>query len=120
MKTPQRQSRPVKKKHFELLDRVKDFFRDQPEAVKQEFDAIVWKLEQDGKLTYPYGEKIEGEGLFAIRVIQSGNIRVFYVYGLYDRVYGIHGYVKKTEFIPDHELKQARRMIKLLKQRGAL
>lgn len=28
-----------KKKHFELLDRVKDFLRDQPGEVKQELKA---------------------------------------------------------------------------------
>ena len=120
MKDKVAQTKQTKKKHFVLLGRVKDFFRDQSEDVKHEFDAIVLKLERDGHLNYPYGEKIDGEGLFAIRVMQSGNIRVFYVYGRYDLVYGIHGYVKKTEFIPIKELKQARRMLKLLTQRGAL
>lgn len=48
----------------------------------------------------PYGEKVSGEDLFAIRVIQAGNIRVFYVYGLNDIVYGIHAYTKKTQVIP--------------------
>ena len=120
MTNQQKTTRPAKKKHFVLLGRVKDFFREQSEDVKREFDTIVLKLERDGHLNYPYGEKIEGEGLFAIRVMQSGNIRVFYVYGRYDIVYGIHGYVKKTESIPAKELKQARRMLKLLTQRGAL
>ena len=43
-----------------------------------------------------------------------------YVYGSHDRVWGIHGYVKKTESIPENELKQARKMLKLLIQGGAL
>lgn len=110
---------PEKKQHFVLLGRVKDFFRDQPEEVKQELDDIIWKLERYGCLNYPYGEKIGGEKLFVMRM-QNRNIRVFYVYGLYDRVYGIHGYIKKTETIPEYELKQARRMLKLLTQKGAL
>ena len=100
---------PDKKKHFRLLDRVKDFLRLQPPEVKQEFNAIAWKLEHYGYLNYPYGEKVEGEDLFAIRVVQAGNVRVFYVYGLNDYVYGIHGYVKKTDKIPEKELKEARR-----------
>ena len=58
--------------------------------------------------------------MFAIRVVQAGNIRVFYVYGSNDLVWGIHGYVKKTESIPENELKQARRVLKLLIQGGAL
>ena len=71
-------------------------------------------------LKMPYGEKISGDNLFAIRVIQAGNIRVFYVYGTGNLIYGIHAYQKKTEQIPKCELKQANRMIKLLKQSGAI
>ena len=120
MQSLSKQDGPPRKKHFRLLERVKDFLREQPTAVKHELNDIIWKLERDGYLNYPYGEKVEGEDLFAIRVIQSGNIRIFYVYGRYNIVYGIHGYVKKTEFIPEYEMKQARRMLKLLTQRGAL
>ena len=120
MSHPMNPSGPEKKKHFRLLGRVKDFLRGQSGDVKQEFNNIVWALERDGYLNYPYGEKVEGEDLFAIRVVQAGNIRVFYVYGSHDRVWGIHGYVKKTESIPENELKQARKMLKLLIQGGAL
>ena len=60
----------------------------------------------------------EGENMFAIRVIQTGNVRIFYVYGLNNVIYGIHGYVKKTEQIPDSELKQARMVLKRLIQGG--
>ena len=77
---------PEKKKHFRLLGRVKDFLRNQSGDVKQEFNSIVWALERDEYLNYPYGEKVEGEDIFAIRVVQAGNIRVFYVYGSNDRV----------------------------------
>lgn len=68
----------------------------------------------------PYGEKIEGEDLFAIRVIRAGNIRVFYIYGNEDKVYGIYGYVKKTQDIPAHEMKKAKRIAKTLKQGGLI
>lgn len=111
---------PKKKKHFELLDRVKAFLRDQPGEVKQELNGLIFQLEQDGYLNYPNAEKIEGEDLFALRVIQTGNIRVFYVYGLYDVIYGIHGYVKKTEQIPENELKQARKLLRQLIQGGCV
>lgn len=111
---------PKKKKHFELLDRVKAFLRDQPGEVKQELNGLIFQLEQDGYLNYPNAEKIEGEDLFALRVIQTGNIRVFYVYGLYDVIYGIHGYVKKTEQIPENELKQARKLLRQLIQGGCI
>ena len=103
---------PKKKKRFKMLDRVKDFLREQSGDVKKELNGIIWMLERDGFLAYPYGEKIEGDDeLFAIRVMQSGNIRIFYVYGLNDFVFGLHAYVKKTERIPAKELKEARRAL---------
>ena len=120
MSHPMNPSGPEKKKHFRLLGRVKDFLRGQSGDVKQEFNNIVWMLERDGYLSYPYGEKVEGEDLFAIRVVQAGNIRVFYVYGSHDRVWGIHGYVKKTESIPENELKQARKLLRQLIQGGCI
>ena len=109
-----------KKKLFKLLVPVKEFLRDQPGAVKQELNGLIWKLEEDGYLTMPHAEKIEGENMFAIRVIQTGNIRIFYVYGSYDIIYGIHGYVKKTEQIPENELNHARNILKRLIQGGNL
>ena len=38
----------VKKKHFYMLQAVKDFMRDQPGTVKQELNNIVWRLEKMG------------------------------------------------------------------------
>ena len=110
-----------KKKHFRLLQAVKDFLRDQPGDVKQELNSIIWKLEIDGMLTSPYGEKVSNDDrLFAIRVIQAGNIRVFYVYGIQDSVIGLHGYVKKTEEIPQHELDHARKIVSQLIAAGVV
>lgn len=110
----------VKKKHFRMMQPVRDFMREQPGEVKQELNGIVFKLETEGALTYPYGEKLEGEDLFAIRIIQAANIRVFYVYGIADIVFGIHAYVKKTQDIPEKEKKQARKVLRQLIQGGAV
>ncbi len=103
-----------------MLLPVRDFMRTQSGEIKQELNNIIWRLETEGMLEMPYGEKIQGDNLFAIRVIQAGNIHVFYVYGLNDRIYGIHAYQKKTRQIPKTELKQEYRMIKLLKHSGVL
>lgn len=116
MKRPETQ----KKKHFAMTKNVKAFMRNQPGEVKQELNGLIFKLERDGYLNYPNAEKIEGEDMFAIRVIQTGNVRIFYVYGPNDFIFGIHGYVKKTEQIPEKELKQARIAMKLLIQGGYL
>lgn len=103
-----------------MMDAVKEFMRFQSGEVKKELNSIIFRLERDGILEMPYGEKLTGENLFAIRVIQAGNIRVFYVYGHGDRIYGIHGYEKKTQQIPERELDQARRTLKVLRQKGAI
>ena len=107
-----------KKKTFWMLDNVKAFMRNQPGEVKQELNGLIFQLERNGFLNYPNAEKIEGEDLFAIRVIQTGNVRIFYVYGIKDFVIGIHGYVKKTEQIPAKELNVARIILKKLIQGG--
>lgn len=108
------------KKKFVMLQHVKDFMRDQPGDVKQELNGLVWMLEQNGALTSPYAEKLSDTDLFVLRVIQAGNVRVFYVYGINDFVYGLHGYVKKTEEVPQHEKELAIKIMKKLKQGGFL
>ena len=108
------------KKKFVMLQHVKDFMRDQPGDVKQELNGLVWMLEQNGARTSPYAEKLSDTDLFVLRVIQAGNVRVFYVYGINDFVYGLHGYVKKTEEVPQHEKELAIKIMKKLKQGGFL
>ena len=110
----------AKKKHFRMLQAVKDFMREQSGEVKKELNGIIYKLEMEGKLSMPFGEKIDGEELFVIRVIQAGNIRVFYVYGIADVVFGVHAHEKKTQDIPEKELKQARRVLKALINGGCI
>ena len=108
----------TKKKHFRMMQAVKDFMRMQSGEAKKELNGIICKLEAEGVLSMPYAEKLDGENLFAIRVIQAANIRIFYVYGIEDIVFGIHGYVKKTQDIPEKEKRQARRVLKQLIQGG--
>lgn len=107
-----------KKKHFRMMQAVKDFMRNQSGDAKQELNGIICKLEMAGVLEMPYGEKLDDKNLFAIRVIQAANIRIFYVYGIDNLIFGIHGYVKKTQSIPEKEKKQARKVLKQLIQGG--
>ncbi|MCP4102964.1 MAG: hypothetical protein GY750_16330 [Lentisphaerae bacterium] len=109
----------IKKKNYIELQQVKAFIADVPFDVKVEYDLTVEKLEAHGRLTRPFGEKVDGT-LFAIRIIQTANIRVFYVYGYSDNIYGIHAYHKKSQKIPLKEKKQAEKKIKLLKQQGMI
>ena len=96
------------------------FMSGQNAAVNAEYREIVRRLELDGRLSMPFGEKLKGENLFAIRIINAGNVRVFYVYGKGDNIYGIHGYVKKTRTIPQCEIRLARRFVKEIKEAGLI
>lgn len=111
---------PEKKKRYVALPRVKDFMETQLLAIRDEYDDIVRELEINGRLSMPTGEKLKDENLYAIRIIQAGNVRVFYVYGHEDKIYGIHGYVKKTQHIPGGELNIAKKIVKLLRKEKKL
>ena len=100
------------------MSRVTEFMSLQSEDIQDEYNGIVEKLETEGRLSMPYGEKLSGENLFAIRVIHAGNVRVFYVYGKGNNIYGLSAYEKKTMDIPHHELVLVRKIVRVLKQRG--
>ena len=108
------------KKRYLPLDNVKEFLETQSDEIRSEYSFIVEQLEETGRLTMPYGEKLDVKNLFAMRVIKAGNVRVFYVYGHGDKVYGIYGYVKKTQKIPGKHMNNAKKILKLLKQRGMI
>ena len=109
----------MKKKHYLEFSKLKEFLEGQSVEINAEYMRITDELEQEGKLEYPYGEKVEKD-LFAISIISAGNVRVFYVYAIHERIYGIHGYVKKTQTIPQKELDYARKIVRELKRQGAL
>ena len=68
-------------------------------------------LNRDGRLEYPWGEKVEGEtNLFAIRIRKGGNARFFYAHDDGTAVWILNGYEKKTESIPRRELKRAKQL----------
>ena len=76
-----------------------------------EYRRIRLMLNRDGRLEYPWGEKVEGEvNLFAIRIRRGGNARFFYAYDDGTAVWILNGYEKKTDGIPKRELKRARRL----------
>ena len=78
---------------------------------RAEFNRLVQLLEENGRLSYPFAEKVEGEdNLFAIRIRKGGNFREFYAYDDGTAVWLLNGYEKKTSSIPRAELRQAKRL----------
>ena len=81
------------------------------EEESTEYRRIRFILKRDGRLEYPWGEKVEGDtNLFAIRIRKGGNASFFYAYDDGTAVWILNGYEKKTESIPQRELKRARRL----------
>jgi phage-related protein len=109
----------MKKKHYIGLNKVIDFFKSQNEGINKEYKVIINILELEGRLTAPLGEKVN-KTLFAIRIIQTGNVRVFYLYGKENYIYGIHAYVKKSKEIPIKEIKIATKIAKELKKENLI
>ena len=89
-----------------------EFLGLQPEEVQAKYEKIIDLLEENGMLIAPYSEKAE-KNLFAMRILNPKNIRIFYVYIGSSEIYGIHAYEKKTAKIPDRELAQARKIMKI-------
>ena len=71
---------PKKLKRYFEMPIVAKFMSLQSEEVQDEYKDIVNKLETEGRLSMPYGEKLSGENLFAIRVIHAGNVCILCVW----------------------------------------
>lgn len=102
------------KKIYVPVNKLIHFIDKQPESVKNEYLKIVDLLEKNGFLVEPYGKRLEKD-LFEIRIRHGKNIRIFYFYHVDNIVFGVHGFVKKTQQTPRHEIKTAKKIIKSIK-----
>ena len=104
----------MKKKHYLAVRKVRKFIAKQPVEVQAEYLNIIDRLEQDGYLVVPYARKLETD-LFEIRIRRGRQIRVLYYYHRKDLIFGVHAFVKKTQKTPQQDIKQAKRVIKLIR-----
>ena len=104
------------KKRTVLTKQAQEFAETMNNAAKMQFVLIRRKLEEDGRLVSPYGEKVEGrDDLFAIRIRHGQNVRFFYCYAVEDIVWVLSGFEKKTEKTPPAEIRKA---LKIKKELG--
>ena len=104
------------KKRTVLTKQAQEFAETMNNAAKMQFVLIRRKLEEDGRLVSPYGEKVEGrDDLFAIRIRHGQNVRFFYCYAVGDVVWVLSGFEKKTEKTPPAEIRKA---LKIKKELG--
>ncbi len=97
------------------VKKVRSFVDQQPESVQAEYLKLVERLESDGRLVEPYGKKLD-KGLFEMRIRRGGQIRILYFYQEKEFVIGVHGFVKKTQKAPQKELKQAFKVMGMIKR----
>ena len=105
----------VKKKTYYGLKQVRNFVLSLPDKVQAEYETIIEALETKGFLVEPYGKKLDRD-LFEIRIRKGKQIRVFYFYHDGDLIIGVHAFVKKAQKTPKQEIKQARKIISMIKR----
>ena len=108
---------PAPKKQVEITAQAMDFIFDQSPFVQTAFMDAIHRLESEGRLNAPLGEKVEGcDNLFEIRVrSRDGQFRTFYCYAVGNRIYILSGFVKKTQKTPRSEIRKA---LKIKKELG--
>ena len=103
------------KKTYIAVKKLRQFVDMQSDEVQAEYLKIVEQLEQDGRLVEPFGKKMD-KGLFEMRIRKGGQVRIPYFYQEKEYVVGVHGFVKKTQKTPQQELKQAMRVMNMIKR----
>ena len=103
------------KKTYIAVKKLRQFIDMQSDEVQAEYLKIVEQLEQDGRLVEPFGKKMD-KGLFEMRIRKGGQVRILYFYQEKEYVVGVHGFVKKTQKTPQRELKQAMRVMNMIKR----
>lgn len=92
-------------------DVVKDFIDNLQEPTQAKLGRQLDLLEQYGnQLGMPHAKSL-GNGLMELRVRSgrgSQEVRVFYAFAFKDRIYLLHGFVKKSQTTPKKELGLAR------------
>lgn len=90
---------------------IKDFIDNLQESTGSKLGRQLDLLEQYGyQLGMPHAKAL-GEGLMELRVRSgrgSQEVRVFYAFVHNNRIYLLHGFVKKTQTTPKKELELAR------------
>ena len=84
-----------------------------PKKMLQRYLRVVGLIEEDGPdLGMPFTKSIE-KGLFEIRIkAREGIGRAFFCYRIKSKIIILHGFIKKTQKIPEKELDITRRRMK--------
>ncbi len=91
--------------------RVEKFILDLDDNISSRVERMVDLLEKHGyELSMPHSKSLR-DGLFELRVLGERPIRILYTFR-YGRICIVHGFFKKTQQVPKHEIDYARRIAK--------
>jgi phage-related protein len=98
---------------------TKEFLDDLPDKAKGKVLKWIQKLEQEGPyLPRPYADIVRGK-IRELRVIfASGHYRFLYFF-YYKYIVITHGFIKKTDKIPENEIERAHRYMRDFEKRVA-
>lgn len=97
---------------------TKEFLDNLPDKVKGKALQWIQKLEQEGPdLPRPYADTVRGK-IRELRVIfASGHYRFLYFF-YHKYIVITHGFIKKTDKIPENEIERAHRLMRDFEQRA--
>lgn len=94
-------------------DKLEKFIRTLEKVTVAKVLRTIDLLERFGyQLEMPHSKKIDNR-LFELRVRGTQEVRIFYTF-YKDGMVLLHGYIKKTERIPERELSTAQKKLKAL------
>jgi phage-related protein len=103
----------MKRKKVIVDNRAKKDFISFDEVLREEFLALIEKIEEEGKLDLPEGKKMAGfKNLYEMRIILQGQWRGFYAYLKDDFVVVLHFTHKKTQKTALRDLETAHKRLK--------
>lgn len=95
-------------KRIYQTEAVQAFADAMSDASRRKYNAALYLLAEDGVLTYPRAEKVEGHrNLFEIRILTKDNERFFYCYDAGTTIYVVHAFEKRTRKTPQREIAKA-------------
>lgn len=96
---------------IQIQDNVENFIKELPELTAAKVLRTIDLLEKFGnELRYPHTKKIKNN-LFELRIRGQQEVRIFYAFHKKEIVL-LHGFIKKSQKIPKHELEYATKRLK--------
>lgn len=87
---------------------VKDFINSLEKIQKSKIFRILQLFQEHGlQAIIPHTKKVTGTPLWEIRILGKDSIRILYVTWQKENILALHGFLKKKQKTPSHDIKTA-------------